>query len=141
MTMDNEENFITLKKAGRDFVDKHEDVRGRQVLDRDGKKLGKVEALLIDEKENKVRFLQVEVGGFLGIGKKKTLVPIEAISSITAFEVHIDRTGSTVASGPVYDPQFVERKFFEDAYGHYGLLPYWDFKYVRPKFPPVRKHD
>lgn len=141
MTTNNEEKFITLKKAGRDFVDKHEDVRGRHVFDRYGKKLGKVEALLIDDKEGKVRFLQIQVGGILRIGGKKMIVPIEAIRSITAFEVHIDRSESIVASGPPYDPQFVERKFFEDAYGHYGVLPYWDTKYVRPKFPPVHKNN
>ncbi|MER5213601.1 PRC-barrel domain-containing protein [Streptomyces sp. NPDC002838] len=45
-----------------------EDIRGRKVTDRSGYELGKVGALGIDQEEQKVRFLVLEHGGFLGIG-------------------------------------------------------------------------
>lgn len=67
-----------------------EDVRGRTVKDKDGKEIGKVDDLLIDESDDKIRFMRVESGGFLGIGETKVLIPIDAIAQITDIEVWIN---------------------------------------------------
>jgi len=40
--------------------------RGRTVVDRHRDEVGRVEDLLVDERENRVRFLRVGEGGFLG---------------------------------------------------------------------------
>jgi sporulation protein YlmC with PRC-barrel domain len=135
MTTNDYGKLVKLDDVGETVADKDQDVRGRHVFDKDGHKLGKIDALLIDDKERKVRFLEVESGGFLGIGEEISLIPIDAIVSIDAHEVHIDQTGSTVAAAPHYDPELVERKFFEDIYGHYGVLPFWGLGYVYPSYP------
>ena len=91
-----------------------EDIRGRDVKDRNGDDLGKVKDLLVDQSENRVRFLEVASGGFLGIGQDTSLIPVDAIVSITEDEVQIDQTREHVAGAPVYDPQLVVQK---DDYG------------------------
>ena len=121
MTTTDYGKLVELDDVGKTVADKDEDIRGRHVIDKDGHTLGKIVALLIDDKERKVRFFQVESGGFLGLGEKKSLIPIDTIVSIDADEVHIDQPGATVAAAPIY--------------GHYGIMPFWGFGYVYPPYP------
>lgn len=136
MATDQYSELVKLDDVGETIADKSEDIRGRTVIDKDGAKLGKVDALFIDEKEQKIRFLQVETGGFLGIGEHKSVIPIDAIASISEHEVRIDQTGSAVATAPAYDPALVEqRPFYEDTYGYYGYVPFWGLGYMYPALP------
>ena len=41
----------------------------------DGKNIGKIDALLIDPKEGKVSHAVVGMGGMLGVGDEKVVVP------------------------------------------------------------------
>ncbi|EMY34934.1 PRC-barrel domain-containing protein [Arthrobacter crystallopoietes BAB-32] len=113
-----------------------EDIRGRDVKARDGEDLGKIDDLLIDPEENKVRFLVVASGGFLGIGQTKSFIPVDAVSHISADEVHVTQRRDDVAGAPVYNPELVaERDFYENVYSYYGYAPYWTPGYVYPAFP------
>lgn len=142
MAMDEFPKLVKLDDVGETVADKDEDIRGRKVIDKDGVELGKIDGLFIDEKERKIRFLQVETGGFLGIGEKKSLIPIDAITGISDREVRIDRTGSTVAAAPEYDPALVaEEGFYENTYHHYGYLPFWGLGYAYPAYPHYRLGD
>jgi sporulation protein YlmC with PRC-barrel domain len=116
--------------------DRAEDIRHRKVVDASGKDIGEVDALLIDEKEEKVRFMRVASGGFLGMGKEKVLIPIEAISKIERDVVHVDQTRERIAGAPNYDPQLVDdRPYYTGLYGYYGYQPYWGPGYMYPSFP------
>ncbi|MFE7900616.1 PRC-barrel domain-containing protein [Streptomyces sp. NPDC057424] len=113
-----------------------EDVRGRKVTDRSGNELGKVGDLLVDEEERRVRFLLVEHGGFLGIGEKKSYIPVDAVADVTEDRVRIDRTRDQVVDAPEYDPELVDRtEFYDRVYQHYGYAPFWGSGYVYPPFP------
>ncbi|WP_405956600.1 PRC-barrel domain-containing protein [Streptomyces phaeochromogenes] len=113
-----------------------EDVRGHTVTDRSGNELGKIGDLIVDEVERKVRFLLVEHGGFLGIGEKKSYIPVDAVADVTGDQVRIDRTGQQIADAPTYDPELVEQKeFYDRVYEHYGYAPFWGTGYVYPPFP------
>ena len=74
-----------------------EDIRGRMVKDKDGRDIGKIEHLLIDDAEQKVRFMEVGSGGFLGLGETKSFIPVEAITRITADDVYISPSREHVA--------------------------------------------
>ncbi len=111
------------------------DIRGRKVKDKDGKDLGKVHDLLIDDQEHKARFLLVEHGGFLGLGETKSFIPVEAITKITADDVFIDHTRDHVAEAPPYDPEFIDdRSYHGRVYGHYGYTPYWGVGFTDPGY-------
>ncbi len=113
-----------------------EDVRGRKVLDKEGKEIGSVDDLLIDERESKVRFLHVESGGFLGLGQTKVLIPIDAITKITPDAVQVDHTLAHIAGGPRYHPALItDAAYWDSIYSHYGDSPYWSLGYMYPAYP------
>jgi putative membrane protein len=56
---------------------KADDVIGAKVVNNKGDKIGKIEDLVIDK--DKVQYAVVSVGGFLGIGAKQVVVPIDQL--------------------------------------------------------------
>jgi sporulation protein YlmC with PRC-barrel domain len=131
-----QETLIRLKDTDMDLTNPNEDVRGDMVVDPNGDEVGKVDELLIDENERRVRFLEVGSGGFLGIGEEKRLIPVDAVTSIDD-EVHIDKTREQVIGAPNYDPQVARTTdtYYGDYYGHYGYDPFWDPGYNYPRYP------
>lgn len=128
--------MVRLADAGMTTADPTEDIRGRQVVDKDGEEVGKIDALLIDEDERRVRFLEIGSGGFLGIGEEKVLVPVDAVTHVDDDRVHIDRDRTQVAGGPDYDPELTyQRDYYSGVYGYYGFGPYWAPGYVYPRMP------
>lgn len=130
MTTQDNSTLRRLSETGRTVAITDEDVRGRKVKDKDGKTIGKVDDLLVDEREGRVRFLLVEHGGFLGMGETKSFVPVEAITEITDDEVKINHSAGHVAAAPRYDPDLVEdvildRSYQAGIYNYYGYAPFW----------------
>ncbi len=95
-----------IRLGDSDFVpaNPEDDLRGKAVYDAQGQRIGGVEDLYIDRKEREVRFLEVGAGGFLGIGEKRFLVPVEAVTQVAQRWVTIEpgRTEKKVA-GPAFD--------------------------------------
>lgn len=124
---------VTLRKlsdSGQTVANAAEDIRGRKVKDKDGKDLGTVDDLLIDDQERKVRFLRVEHGGFLGVGETKSFIPVDAITEITGDDVHINHSRDHVAKAPRYDPKLVDdNAYYGSIYGYYGYVPFWGAGY------------
>ncbi len=135
--IDTKARLLSLEETNLKLSDA-EDVRGRRVLDREGKALGKVEDLVVDESERRVRFLRIESGGFLGMGGTEVLVPVEAIQSIAGDEVRIDQTRERVAGAPRYDPKLGDDGYWTRSYGYYGYPPFWTAGYVYPPYPNYR---
>jgi CBS domain-containing protein/sporulation protein YlmC with PRC-barrel domain len=127
--------FVRLSDTNLTLAEAGEDLRGLKALDLSGEELGTVNDLFIDEQERKVRFLEVSSGGFLGLGATKFLIPVDAISRITADDVHINQSRERVAGAPQYDPALVEERYATDVYGHYGYQPYWGPGYHYPPYP------
>ena len=94
---------IGLVRLGdSDFVSANpeDDVRGKDVYDAQGQRMGCVEDLYIERKEREVRFLEVGTGGFLGIGEKRFLVPVEAVVEGTEDRVTIEPDRPEKVEGP-----------------------------------------
>jgi CBS domain-containing protein/sporulation protein YlmC with PRC-barrel domain len=127
--------LIRLSDTDLTLADRAEDIRGRKALDMADEELGEVDDLLIDEREQKVRFLQVTSGGFLGLGATKFLLPVEAITRITDDAVYINQSRERVAGAPAYDPTLVDERYVSDVYSHYGYPPYWGLGYEYPAYP------
>ncbi len=51
------------------------DIIGTRVKNAEGKDMGEVDALLVDPKDGKVTHVVIGLGGFLGIGEDKVVVP------------------------------------------------------------------
>ena len=94
---------IGLVRLGdSDFVpaNPEDDLCGKAVYTIDGKVIGSVEDLYIDRQEREVRFLEVGAGGFLGIGEKHLLVPVEAVTEVAAGRVTIEPGRTERVAGP-----------------------------------------
>ncbi|TCC52171.1 PRC-barrel domain containing protein [Kribbella pittospori] len=117
--------LVRLADVALELADPADDVRGRKVVDRNGDQVGKVDGLIIDEAERRVRFLEVGSGGFLGLGEHKQLVPVEAITRVDEDAVHIAPERTQVAGGPAYDPDLEpERRYYDDVYTYYDYPPF-----------------
>jgi sporulation protein YlmC with PRC-barrel domain len=94
---------IGLVRLGdSDFVpaNPEDELRGKAVYDAQGQPIGSVEDLYIDRKEREVRFLEVGAGGFLGIGQKHFLVPVEAVTQVVEDRVTIEPERTQKVEGP-----------------------------------------
>ena len=115
----------------------HQDIRNRKVIDRHGAEIGHVDNLFIDQRERKVRMVQVRAGGFLGLGERHFLLPVDAITNVANGEVHVNVTLESVVGSPVYDPSLISAPTQESwgpYYGYYGFTPYWSAGYMYPRF-------
>lgn len=135
MSVPQNATLVKLSDANLTVADSNVDIRGRSVVDRNGDEIGTVDDLLIDDREQRVRFMQVASGGFLGLGETKFLIPVDAITRLGDDTVHIDQTRERVAGAPRYDPALVSDTYWAETYGYYGYRPYWTPGYAYPTYP------
>lgn len=134
MTTENSATLSKLSDTGKTVDGAVNDIRGRHVKDKDGKGLGKIHDLLIDDAERRVRFMLVEHGGFLGMGETESFIPVDTITRISEDEVSIDHTREHVAAAPGYDPALInDRAYHQDICSYYGYDPYWGARYANPR--------
>ena len=141
MTTHHTSTSIELQKlddTGLTLDDDRQDIRGRKLIDGAGETIGHVSNLFIDAAERKVRMLEVRAGGFLGLGDRHFLLPVDAVTRVEDDAVHVNETRERIVHSPGYDPHLVEaptREYWEPFYGYYGLPPYWGNDYLYPGFP------
>jgi sporulation protein YlmC with PRC-barrel domain len=127
-----------LTDTGLVLADPAQDIRNRKVVDRNGVEIGHVSNLFIDAGDRKVRMLEIRAGGFLGLGARHVLLPVDAITRISKRNVHVNETHERLAHSPAYDPTLLvetTQTEWEPFYGYYGLSPYWGAGYMYPDFP------
>ena len=110
-----------------DFVpaNPEDDLRGKGVLDTEGQRMGRVEDLYIDRREREVRFLEVGAGGFLGIGQKRFLVPVEAVTKVAEGWVTIEPGRTEKVDGPApFDTKVAPPPADDRRSGDYASLPF-----------------
>jgi sporulation protein YlmC with PRC-barrel domain len=85
--------------------------RGPRIADgyidseQNGEEIGKVDDLLVDQREKKVRFIEISSGGVLGIGDRKFLMPVDAITEIDDQKVTVGQNRQKITGAPPYDPR------------------------------------
>ncbi|MEV6842757.1 PRC-barrel domain-containing protein [Actinoplanes sp. NPDC051411] len=126
MTDKSMRTLVRLRDTDQTVADPDQDIRGRDVFDSGGEKVGTVEDLLIDPQENAVRMLRVEHGGILGFGATSSFIPVEAVSAVEADRVRIDQSRARISDAPRYDPELVDQPdYYLGLYDYYGYAPYW----------------
>ncbi len=121
-----------VRLGDSDFVpaNPQDDLRGKGILDTEGQRMGRVEDLYIDRREREVRFLEVGAGGFLGIGQKRFLVPVEEVTKVAEGWVTIEPGRTEKVDGPapfetkVAPPSAEYRRGDSYASLPYGARPY-----------------
>jgi sporulation protein YlmC with PRC-barrel domain len=90
--------FVKLSDSGYVLENPEQDIRGKDVYHVDGEQIGSVDDVYIDRRERKVRFLEVGAGGFLGLGERRFLIPVESVTEVGEDRVTIE-PGSEPAEG------------------------------------------
>jgi hypothetical protein len=78
------------------------ELRQRGVFDSEGGLIGHIENIYVDE-EGTFRFVDVAMGGFMGIGKKHHLVPVEAIAEEEPGSITLTLDQQAVESAPTLE--------------------------------------
>ena len=124
-----------------------DDLCGKGVLDTEGQRIGKVEDLYIDRTKREVRFLEVGIGGFLGIGEKRFLVPVQAVTKVAEGWVTIEPHRTEKIDGPApFDTKVAPPPADDRRSDGYASLPFGNAEGtadnpddVRPSLPYGRR--
>lgn len=131
MTQEKPDRHELVKLSDSDFrlEEPEEDLRGKDVYDRDGDQIGSVEDLYVDTEEREVRFLDVGAGGFLGLGEKHLLIPLEAVTDHDGDRVNVNRHRDQVLGSPPFDAGVVPTTDYQRGlYDYYGYpYPGWAY--------------
>jgi sporulation protein YlmC with PRC-barrel domain len=93
------------------------------VYDRDGEKIGTIKDLYLDTEDKDVRFLDVGAGGFLGLGEKHFMVPMEVVTDTRGGGVTVEQSREKVEGSPELVTKGVpEDAYQREVYDYYGYL-------------------
>jgi sporulation protein YlmC with PRC-barrel domain len=98
-------NLTKLSETELPLEEPWQDMRGLDVYDIQDEQIGSVQDLYIDREVRLASYLVVSAGGFLGIGKKHFLIPVEEVSRDVGEErVRITVQREKVLNSPEFDP-------------------------------------
>ena len=78
-----------------------QELRQKSVFDSGSRHIGQVENLYVDD-DWELRFVDVVTSGFLGLGRKHHLVPVEAITDRAPGSITLEVALGTVESAPTF---------------------------------------
>ena len=117
-----EPNIFKLSESDYQLEEPRQDIRGFDVYDSNDEQIGSVEDFYIDREAHVTRFLDVSAGGFLKIGKKHFLIPVEEFTRDLSEEerVRVNHDREKVLDSPEFDPEEVPDLDFQRAiYAYY----------------------
>src|SRR5215211_1785526 len=81
--------------------------------------------LVLEDLTQDVRGLDVGAGGFLGLGERRFLIPVEAVSEVREDRVVVAHKRQKVAGSPLFDADVVvpQPPYQDELYEYYGYLP------------------
>ena len=98
-------NLTKLSETNLPLEEPWQDIRGLAVYDNRDEQIGSVEDLYLDREVRLASYLVVSTGGFLGMGKKHFLLPVEEVSRDVGEErVTIMVPRLKVLNSPEFDP-------------------------------------
>lgn len=111
--------LVKLSDSEFHLEDRASDVRGLGVFARNGEQMGSVEDFYFDTLDREVRFLEVGAGGFLGLGERHFLIPVEDVVKVYEDGVTVDQSREKVSEPLSLNTKVVpqaayERDFYDD---------------------------
>jgi ribosomal 30S subunit maturation factor RimM len=98
-------NLTKLSETDLPLEEPWQDMRGLDVYDNRDEQIGSVVDLYLDREVRLASYLVVSAGGFLGIGKKHFLIPVEEVSrDVSEDRVTITVQREKVLNSPEFDP-------------------------------------
>ena len=117
--------LVRMGDSGFVPANPEDNLRGKDVYDPHGQRMGSVEDLYIDRQEREVRYLEVGAGGFLGIGERRFLVPVEAVTRVSEDRVVVEPERTEKADGPApFDTKVRPPSTHDRRNDDYASLPF-----------------
>ena len=117
-------NLTKLSDSDLPLEEPWQDMRGLAVYDIQDEQIGSVEDLYVDREVRLPSYLVVSAGGFLGVGKKHFLIPVEEVSRDVGEErVTVTVPKEKVLNSPEFDqdvgvPTADLQRAIDAYYGH-----------------------
>jgi ribosomal 30S subunit maturation factor RimM len=117
-------NLARLSELDVPLEENWQDIRNLDVYDAADEQIGSVEDLYVDRGTRQPIYLVVSAGGFLGVGKKHFLIPVEEVSRDVGEErVTVTVPKEKVLNSPEFDldvgvPAGDLQRAIEAYYGH-----------------------
>lgn len=107
-------------------LERSSEILGKEVYDKKGQKIGKVEEFGIDPRSGRIVTALIGTGGILGAGEKYHAVPFRSLrmDSNGHLALNIDR--ARFEAGPAYEKDRWAQANPGDVYSYYGEHPYWE---------------
>lgn len=105
-------------------------IKGQNIVNRQGDKLGSIEDVMLDLGHDRIAYVVLSFGGFMGIGDKLFAVPPSALEPDADKECFVmDVTKEQLKDAPGFDkgnwPTSPDQTFMSGIYSHYSAKPYW----------------
>jgi sporulation protein YlmC with PRC-barrel domain len=128
-----------VKLSDSDFTleDPAQDIRGKDVYNDYGERVGRVDELYIDGHERKVCFLDVSAEGFLSMREKHFLVQAEVVTGVGEARVTIEPSDKKVVGSSSFDAKVVPSTTDQrpDVREYYGETDPFKFGDTRDRYP------
>jgi hypothetical protein len=99
----------------------HRELRQKSVFASRGRNMGTVENLYVEEDSRDMRFVDVVTNGFLGLGRKHHLVPVEAVSEQDPGWITLGVAQETVERAPIFpNPRFGANEDYQVRSPNFG---------------------
>ncbi len=105
--------LVKMSDSGFGVNSRESDIRRLGVFNRNGEQIGSVEDFYVDTQERKVRFLEVGTGGFMGLGEKRFLIPVEAVTYFREGGVTVGEGGEKIRESPPFDTKIIPLDAYE----------------------------
>ena len=99
--------LVKMSDSGFGVKCRESDIRRLGVFDTNGEQIGSVEDFYVDTQEREVRFLEVGAGGFMGLGEKRFLIPVEAVTNFREGGVTVGESGEKFNESPPFDTKIM----------------------------------
>jgi len=111
-------------------IEKASEIIGRSVQNAQGEALGDIKDLVIDPDRNRVAYVVMTFGGFLGMGDKLFAIPAGVLQTPgTAGYAVLTADKAQLKSAKGFDkanwPNLADPTLAADTYKHFGQRPYW----------------
>ena len=119
-----------LERYAHLFTNDVQDIRGAEATDSVGVGVGRVQALMVDDMQGKVRFLEVATAPLSAV----RLVPVDAIADLREGRVTLTRLAERVRTSPL-PPAQAPLPEWAELYRHSGYTPHWEAGNIFPGYP------
>lgn len=111
-------------------IQKASEIIGRSVRNNQGENLGSIKDLVIDSDQNRVMYMVLSFGGFMGMGDKLFAIPTGAIQmpgtdGVAVLKVDKEHLKNAQGFDKNRWPNLSDPAFAASTYEFYGQRPYW----------------